>query len=203
MCLCFIEREKKDGKGGQEEREIEFSCTSTPWLGSVKRESRRGKKKDVTSKVRRHFAKAPMGEGEGCVCVEESRSVVGNSVGVENLISCRGAAASRCQLDRLDTSCWSPAIGPRSLGGRGACRVTSCGTQGRRAGDGGGVFTHWGYSNGELGFALSGVTTCALPTHQSERQLRMHTYVATRPLSPQQALPQPKKSTWTLTSSVC
>lgn len=44
-----------------------------------------------------------------------------------NSFSCPSRAVFQCPPCRLGTSCWWPATGPRILGGRDACRVTSCG----------------------------------------------------------------------------
>lgn len=41
-------------------------------------------------------------------------------------INCRGSAGSQCPLCRWGISCWWPATGPHTPGGRGACRVISC-----------------------------------------------------------------------------
>jgi len=42
-------------------------------------------------------------------------------------INCRGSVGCQCPLCRWGTSCWWPATGPHTPGGRGACRVISCG----------------------------------------------------------------------------
>lgn len=40
-------------------------------------------------------------------------------------INCRGSVGSQCPLCIWGISCWWPATGPRTPGGRGACRVIS------------------------------------------------------------------------------
>lgn len=89
--------------------------------------------------VWRHLAMHPPGEGdvaekgEGGPASRDGREKEKKANHMEsNLISCRGSAAFRCQLDRLDTSCWWPAIGPHSPGGKDACRAISCRTEGQR-----------------------------------------------------------------------
>jgi len=94
--------------------------------------------------------------------------------------SCPSRAVFQCPPCRSGTSCWWPATGPRTLGGRDAYRATACRER----------------STTLLGWRRSRRPRRARKQHLVLFQMWGSTDVVTRVLPRSYSLPQPRQLTW-------